>query len=73
MALKWLQSQALSESKDTWLTDVADFSQVFISGDSAGGNIAHHLALRVKPGSPELAPVRVRGLCPVGTFFRWDG
>ncbi|GMY24150.1 probable carboxylesterase 15 [Fagus crenata] len=69
VALKWLQSQALSESKDTWLTDVADFSQVFISGDSAGGNIAHHLALRVKPGSPELAPVRVRGYVLLAPFF----
>ncbi|KAL6340585.1 hypothetical protein AAG906_010493 [Vitis piasezkii] len=44
---------------DTWLTEVADFGRVFISGDSAGGNIAHHLAVQL--GSLELAPVGVRG------------
>ncbi|KAJ6671705.1 CARBOXYLESTERASE 15-RELATED [Salix viminalis] len=47
MAVKWLQAQAMSEEPDTWLTDVADFSKVFISGDSAGGNIAHNLAVRL--------------------------
>ncbi|KAL0369465.1 UNVERIFIED_CONTAM: putative carboxylesterase 15 [Sesamum angustifolium] len=62
-SVKWLQDQALAEEADTWLTDVADFSRVFISGDSAGGNIAHNLAVRLGAGSGELAPVRVRGMC----------
>ncbi|KAF3973125.1 hypothetical protein CMV_003436 [Castanea mollissima] len=71
LALKWLQDQAVSEEegKDTWLADVADFSRVFISGDSAGGNMAHHLAVRVRSGSPELAPVRVRGYVLLAPFF----
>lgn len=71
LALKWLQDQAVSdeEGKDAWLADVADFSRVFISGDSAGGNMAHHLAVRVGSGSPELAPVRVRGYVLLAPFF----
>ena len=71
LALKWLQDQAVSEEegKDAWLADVADFSRVFISGDSAGGNLAHHLAVRVRSGSPELAPVRVRGYVLLAPFF----
>ena len=71
LALKWLQDQAVSEEegKDAWLADVADFSRVFISGDSAGGNMAHHLAVRVRSGSPELAPVRVRGYVLLAPFF----
>jgi len=69
MAVKWLQAQAMSEEPDTWLTDVADFSKVFISGDSAGGNIAHNLAVRLGAGSPELAPVLVRGYVLLAPFF----
>ncbi|KAK9170224.1 hypothetical protein Syun_002364 [Stephania yunnanensis] len=45
LAVKWLQDQALLGS-DNWLADVANFDRVFISGDSAGGNIAHHLMVR---------------------------
>nr|XP_016482016.1 PREDICTED: probable carboxylesterase 15 [Nicotiana tabacum] len=69
MAVKWLQDQAMSNEPDTWLTDVADFSRVFISGDSAGGNIAHNLAIRLRVGSIELAPVRVRGYVYLLPFF----
>ncbi|XP_042518640.1 probable carboxylesterase 15 [Macadamia integrifolia] len=68
-AVKWLQAQALSDNPDTWLTDVADFNRVFILGDSAGGNIAHHLAVGLGPGSPELAPVRVRGYVFLAAYF----
>lgn len=68
-AVKWLQAQAVSEEPDTWLTDVADFGNVFISGDSAGGNIAHNLAVQLGTGSPELAPVRVKGYVLLAPFF----
>lgn len=69
MAVKWLQGQARAEEPDAWLSDVADFSRVFISGDSAGGNIAHNLAVRLGAGSAELAPVRVRGYVYLAPFF----
>ncbi|KAJ4980061.1 hypothetical protein NE237_010841 [Protea cynaroides] len=68
-AVKWLQAQALSENPDTWLADVADFDRVFISGDSAGGNIVHHLAVKLGAGSPEMAPVQVRGYVLLGAYF----
>ncbi|KAJ8750287.1 hypothetical protein K2173_014202 [Erythroxylum novogranatense] len=68
-AVKWLKAQASAEEPDTWLTEVADFGNVFISGDSAGGNIAHHLAVGLEAGSPELAPVRVRGYVLLAPFF----
>lgn len=68
-AVKWLQAQATAEEPDTWLTDAADFSRVFISGDSAGGNIAHNLAVRFGAGSAELDPVRVRGYVYLAPFF----
>lgn len=68
-AVEWLQAQATAEEPDTWLTGVADFSRVFISGDSAGGNIAHHLAVWLGAGSGRLAPVRVRGYVYLAPFF----
>ncbi|XP_058734896.1 probable carboxylesterase 15 [Vicia villosa] len=70
-AVKWLQQQALSSESETdsWLNDVADFSRVFISGDSAGGTMAHELAVRLGFGSTELEPVRVRGYVLLAPFF----
>ncbi|XP_007015630.2 PREDICTED: probable carboxylesterase 15 [Theobroma cacao] len=69
MTVKWLQAQALAENPDPWLTDVGDFSRVFICGDSAGGNIAHNLAVQLGAGSSDLAPVRVRGYVLLAPFF----
>ncbi|CAB4283108.1 unnamed protein product [Prunus armeniaca] len=68
-ALEWLRAQAEADEPDTWLTDVADFENVFVSGDSAGGNIAHNLAVQFGPGSAELGPVRVRGYLLLAPFF----
>ncbi|XP_010263117.1 PREDICTED: probable carboxylesterase 15 [Nelumbo nucifera] len=68
-AVMWLQAQAVSENPDPWLTGVADFGRVFISGDSAGGNIAHNLAVRLADGSAQLAPLRIRGFVLLAPFF----
>ncbi|KAK3118598.1 hypothetical protein QOZ80_9BG0702150 [Eleusine coracana subsp. coracana] len=38
-ALAWLRGPARD---DPWLAAAADLSRVFVAGDSAGGNIAHH-------------------------------
>ncbi|KAM3366242.1 hypothetical protein ACQJBY_015608 [Aegilops geniculata] len=69
-ALLWLASQA-GPAGDTWLTEAADFNRVFISGDSAGGTIAHHLAVRFgsAAGRSELGNVRVRGYVQLMPFF----
>uniref|UniRef100_A0ACD5UZU7 Uncharacterized protein n=1 Tax=Avena sativa TaxID=4498 RepID=A0ACD5UZU7_AVESA len=56
-AMSWIRSTATS---DPWLASTADFSRVFVAGDSAGGNIAHHVAARF--GKTGLSPpVRIRG------------
>lgn len=69
-AMQWLQTQALSENGDAWFSDGGvDFDQVFVLGDSSGGNIAHHLAVRLGAGSAGLVPVRVRGYILLGPFF----
>ncbi|KAF8732219.1 hypothetical protein HU200_016194 [Digitaria exilis] len=56
-AMAWLRAHA---AHDPWLADDADFARVFVSGASAGGNIAHHIAARF--GKSGLgAPIRIRG------------
>lgn len=84
-SLKWLQEQAAQAAGDDdddettlsrgsgggaeWLREMGDFDRVFVMGDSSGGNLAHHLAVRLGPGSAELAPVRVRGYVLLSPFF----
>ncbi|KAK4396637.1 putative carboxylesterase 15 [Sesamum angolense] len=71
-AVKWLKNEALlskSGGGDEWLGDGVDFDRVFILGDSSGGNLAHHLAVELGRGSPDLAPVRVRGYVLMAPFF----
>lgn len=41
-ALAWLRGPA---GDDPWLAAAADLARVFVGGDSAGGNIAHHAAV----------------------------
>ncbi|THG13631.1 hypothetical protein TEA_024067 [Camellia sinensis var. sinensis] len=60
-ALTWVRDQAVCESPDEWMCgDEVEFDKVFILGDSSGGNVAHHLAVRIGAGSEELKPLRVR-------------
>ncbi|XP_028071855.1 probable carboxylesterase 15 [Camellia sinensis] len=69
-ALKWVQDQAVCESPDEWVCgDEVEFDNVFILGDSSGGNVAHHLAVRIRPGSEELKPVQIRGYVLLSPFF----
>ncbi|KAK2638259.1 hypothetical protein Ddye_026054 [Dipteronia dyeriana] len=69
-ALRWLQSQARSSNnKDDTLLDGTDFDRVFVLGYSSGGNLAHHLAVRFRADSADLAPVRLRGYMLLSPFF----
>jgi len=45
----------------------ADLSRCFLAGDSAGGNLAHHVALRA--AESEFKAVRIRGLVAIQPFF----
>lgn len=62
-ALKWLSSNLESEP---WLHD-ANLSRVFLSGDSAGGNIAHQVAVKLMETS--ISNIRVKGLIPIHPYF----
>jgi acetyl esterase/lipase len=46
-----------------------DASRCFLAGDSAGGNIAHHVARRYAAAASSFRTVRVAGLVAVQPFF----
>ncbi|KAF2324406.1 hypothetical protein GH714_013668 [Hevea brasiliensis] len=46
-SLQWLVAH-VNGGIEEWLEDYADFERVFLAGDSAGANIAHQFALRMK-------------------------
>lgn len=56
-----------AEGGESWLNNHADFSQVFLMGQSAGGNLVHYLTV-LKPPS-ELGPLSIKGIIPVVPFF----
>uniref|UniRef100_A0A0E0JE73 Alpha/beta hydrolase fold-3 domain-containing protein n=1 Tax=Oryza punctata TaxID=4537 RepID=A0A0E0JE73_ORYPU len=60
-------------SAEPWLAESADLARTFISGVSAGANLAHHVAVRVTSGQPvvdDVDPVvRVAGYVLIDAFF----
>ncbi|XP_006419879.2 2-hydroxyisoflavanone dehydratase [Citrus clementina] len=49
-ALQWVASHSVNnggfDNKEPWLARFGDFDRVFVAGDSAGANIAHHVVMR---------------------------
>ncbi|XP_030450789.2 2-hydroxyisoflavanone dehydratase-like [Syzygium oleosum] len=66
-ALRWVAAHAGGAGPDAWLNRHADLGRLFVAGDSAGGNIAHDLAVRVGPGG--LPGVRLAGMVLVHPYF----
>jgi acetyl esterase/lipase len=58
-ALKWAASHVNGDGPEEWLNIHADFGRVSFAGDSAGGNIAHHMAMRY--GQERLPGINVAG------------
>ncbi|TXG64353.1 hypothetical protein EZV62_011347 [Acer yangbiense] len=44
--LKWVASHFNGKGSEDWLNRHADFQRVFLSGDSAGANIANRMAIK---------------------------
>ncbi|RLN33910.1 putative carboxylesterase 13 [Panicum miliaceum] len=61
-ALKWVASLA-----DPWLADYADPARTFLAGDSAGGNIAYHTAVRASRDGG--VGVDIEGMVIVHPYF----
>ncbi|XP_052201431.1 probable carboxylesterase 2 [Diospyros lotus] len=69
-ALQWAVSHANGEGPEPWLNNHADFGRVFLSGESAGANIVHNLAMVAgNPGSGGLQGVDILGVALVHSYF----
>ncbi|CAL0328799.1 unnamed protein product [Lupinus luteus] len=66
-ALLWLRSVATGDAEEPWLKEHADFSRVFLIGDSSGANIVHEVAARA--GNIKLDPLRLAGGIPIHPGF----
>ncbi|CAN6214597.1 unnamed protein product [Urochloa humidicola] len=71
--LEWVASHAAATCDggcaEPWLSEHADPSRVFLAGSSAGGNIAHNVAVRAGGESGGRLGVRVRGLLVIHPYF----
>ncbi|AQK90327.1 probable carboxylesterase 15 [Zea mays] len=67
-ALSWLREQ-----RHPWLAESADFTRVFVAGESSGANMSHHVAVRHGSSGGQLAlalaPLRVAGYLLLTPFF----
>lgn len=63
-ALHWIRT-----SEDPWLTRFADYSNCYLMGESAGGNIAYNAGLRAASEVNQLEPLRIQGLILLQPFF----
>ncbi|KAL3617936.1 hypothetical protein CASFOL_038257 [Castilleja foliolosa] len=67
-AFKWVASHCNGGGPEDLLNRHADFGRIFLSGDSAGGNIAHNLAMAA--GNPESGVnVEILGISLVDPYF----
>nr|WIV69112.1 PUCXE35 protein [Pyrus ussuriensis] len=64
--LNWVFNDG--KGRDSWVKDHVDFERVFLVGDSAGANIAHHLALRIKPSDPD-PKLKIAGIGMINPYF----
>ncbi|KAF3446681.1 hypothetical protein FNV43_RR11861 [Rhamnella rubrinervis] len=68
VALQWIVSHCGHGGPEAWLNENADFQRVFLTGDSAGANIVHNLALVA--GHPEFGlSVELLGIALIHPYF----
>ncbi|THF96572.1 hypothetical protein TEA_006924 [Camellia sinensis var. sinensis] len=66
--VKWVASQLTANGGEVWLKEYVDFDRVFFAGDSAGGNIAHNMAIRVRLDGAKLV-----GMVLIHPYFGGKG
>ncbi|KAI3971670.1 hypothetical protein MKW92_013367 [Papaver armeniacum] len=72
-ALKWVLSHSKGGGSECWLSDYADFDQVFLGGDSAGANITHNMAIRSGTNPEQIHGVKIFGVALVHPYFCSSG
>ncbi|KAG2584510.1 probable carboxylesterase 7 [Panicum virgatum] len=70
-ALSWVLENARpgAGGGEPWLSKHGDASRLFLAGDSAGGNIAHNLAMRAGQQGGAAARAAIRGVALLDPYF----
>lgn len=74
-SLIWIKHQILYHCDDVasqWWIQKCNFSRIFLAGDSAGANIAYHVALNLsthETSSSAIRPLDVKGMILIQPFF----
>ncbi|KAH7865125.1 hypothetical protein Vadar_002568 [Vaccinium darrowii] len=64
----WISTHSIGNGPELWLNQYVDFGRVFLLGESAGGTIAHDVAVRV--GTTGFEAFRVSGAVIVHPYFQ---
>ncbi|KAK9068410.1 hypothetical protein SSX86_012523 [Deinandra increscens subsp. villosa] len=67
-AIRWAALHGSGSGPDPWVNEYADLANVFFAGDSAGANIAHHMAIRVGSENPG-GGVNLQGVVLLHPYF----
>lgn len=66
-ALHWIGSHGGGNGPEPWINQYVDLDRVFLTGESAGANIAHYVA--VTAGITKLSGLKIVGILIVHPFF----
>ncbi|KAF5197635.1 Carboxylesterase [Thalictrum thalictroides] len=66
-AINWVRNQAIGRNGDSLLQDIVDYSNCYLMGSSAGGNLAYHAVLRAL--YVDIKPLKIRGIALNQPFF----
>nr|ABD96915.1 hypothetical protein [Tarenaya spinosa] len=66
--IAWIKQQAFDKNQKSWLSK-CDLSSVFLVGDSAGANIAYHVAVRLTASGRSVNPLNFKGIVLIQPFF----
>lgn len=66
---RWLRDVAGGTVREPWLEERADFSRVFLIGDSSGGNVVHEVAIRAGKEDRDSSPLKIAGAIPIHPGF----
>ncbi|KAJ7946038.1 Alpha/beta hydrolase fold protein [Quillaja saponaria] len=66
-AIQWVASHVNGNGPETWLNDHVDFGRVFFAGDSAGGNLAHNMAMQATIDG--LDGLKLEGILLIHPYF----
>ncbi|MTV28501.1 alpha/beta hydrolase, partial [Nitriliruptoraceae bacterium ZYF776] len=66
-SIKWVEKHVNGNGPESWLNDYVNFEKVFVGGDSAGGNITHHMAIQA--GLGRLDGMSLHGAILLNPYF----